>query len=186
MTILLTVVHIIVCFILILVILLQAGRGQGLTGASFGSGNVQSLFGTRAADFLTKATSVAAICFLFTCIGLNVIETQKSKSLFEATQKTAPVDIDTIKKALEKVKAEKTQTAATTPAQAGTPAAESAGTTPASSQPAATATTLPGSASPTSGAQPSQMASGEAKKNPPISTGPQTPANSEPRKTSTN
>lgn len=109
MTIFLIAIHVIVCLILILVILLQAGRGQGLTGGSFGSGNVQSLLGTRAADFLTKATSVAAICFLFTCIGLNILETQRSKSLFEVTQKSAPVDIETIKKALEKVKAEKAQ-----------------------------------------------------------------------------
>ncbi len=107
MTIFLTLIHVIVCFILILVILLQAGRGQGLTGGGFGSGNVQSLFGTRAADFLTKATSVAAICFLFTCIGLNVLETQRSRSLFDTRRQSAPVDMETIKKALEKVKAQK-------------------------------------------------------------------------------
>jgi len=41
MTVAITVIHVAVCFILISVILLQAGRGQGLTGASFGSGNVQ-------------------------------------------------------------------------------------------------------------------------------------------------
>jgi preprotein translocase subunit SecG len=107
MTLILTALHIIVCFTLILVILLQAGRGQGLSSPSFGSGNVQSLLGTRAADFLTKATSVAAILFLLTCIGLNVIETRRSKSLLEVGRdQAAPVDIDAIKKALEKVKAE--------------------------------------------------------------------------------
>lgn len=99
-----TTLHILVCFVLIFVILVQGGRGQGMTGAQFGSGNVQSLFGTRAADFLTKATSVSAICFLFTCIGLNIIEARKSKSLLEASRPTAPVDVEAIKKALEKVK----------------------------------------------------------------------------------
>lgn len=106
MMILLITVHVIVCLILILVILLQAGRGQGLAGPSFASGNVQSLFGTRAADFLTKATSVAAIFFLFTCIGLDIIESRKSRSLLEGVQRPAPIDMETIKKALEKAKSD--------------------------------------------------------------------------------
>ena len=104
MIILLISVHVVVCLILILVILLQAGRGQGLAGPSFSSGNVQSLLGTRAADFLTKATSVAAICFLFTCIGLDIIESRKSRSLLEGMRRPAPIDMETIKKALEQVK----------------------------------------------------------------------------------
>lgn len=103
MNILVVCLHIIVCFVLIIVILLQAGRGQGLTGASFG-GNVQSLFGTKASSFLTKATSVCAILFLFTCIGLNVLEVQKSRSLYKAPNAQAPLDVDQIKKALEQAK----------------------------------------------------------------------------------
>lgn len=105
MTLFLTLLHILVCFVLIVVILIQGGRGQGLTGPSFGSGNVQSLFGTRAADFITKATSVSAICFLFTCIGLNYIETQKSRSLLDIPRRTQSIDVDAVKKALEKIKA---------------------------------------------------------------------------------
>ena len=103
MNILVICIHVIVCFVLIIVILLQAGRGQGLTGASFG-GNVQSLFGTKASSFLTKATSVCAILFLFTCIGLNIIEIQKSRSLFKSPGAQAPLDVDQIKKALAKIK----------------------------------------------------------------------------------
>ncbi|HOW58855.1 MAG TPA: preprotein translocase subunit SecG [Candidatus Omnitrophota bacterium] len=103
MTTLVVCIHVIVCLVLIIVILLQAGRGQGLTGASFG-GNVQSLFGTKASSFLTKATTVSAILFLFTCIGLNIIDIQKSKSLFKVPSNQAPLDVDQIKKALEKIK----------------------------------------------------------------------------------
>ncbi len=106
MTIFLTIIHVIVCFVLILVILLQAGRGQGLGGATFGSGNVQSLFGTRAGDFLTKATTVSAICFILTCIGLDFLEVQRSRSLMEVSQKSAPVNLEQIREALEKVKGE--------------------------------------------------------------------------------
>jgi preprotein translocase subunit SecG len=113
MNILVICIHVIVCLVLIIVILLQAGRGQGLTGASFG-GNVQSLLGTKASSFLTKATSVCAILFLFTCIGLNVLEVQKSRSLFKTPKSQAPLDVEQIKKTLEKIK--KTEKAGTTTA----------------------------------------------------------------------
>lgn len=106
MSVLLTIIHVIVCFVLILAILLQAGRGQGLTGPSFASGNVQSLFGTQAGDFLTKATSVSAICFLLTSIGLGYYESKRSKSLLNFNQQASQMDLDAIKKALERVKSE--------------------------------------------------------------------------------
>lgn len=107
MSILLVVLHVMICFVLIAVILLQAGRGQGLTGSSFTGGGVQSLFGTRTADFLTKATTVSAILFLFTCIGLDILETQRSRSLFEEKRPAVPVDVRQIQKVLEKIKEEK-------------------------------------------------------------------------------
>lgn len=155
MIILLIVVHVIVCLILILVILLQAGRGQGLTGPSFASGNVQSLFGTRAGDFLTKATSVAAICFLFTCIGLDVIESRKSRSLLEGMRRPAPVDMETIKKALEQAKS---KAAEKTP-----PPAPSA--VPLKAEPAVAS--APGAvAAPAAAAVPASKATGEQPKKP--------------------
>jgi preprotein translocase subunit SecG len=125
MNILVVCIHVVVCLVLIIVILLQAGRGQGLTGASFGGGNVQSLFGTKASSFLTKATSVCAILFLFTCIGLNILEVQKSRSLFKTPQSKAPLDVEQIKKTLEKMKqADKTGAAAK--AKAAIPSKEEA------------------------------------------------------------
>ena len=134
MNILVICVHVIVCFVLIIVILLQAGRGQGLTGGSFGGGNVQSLFGTKASSFLTKATSVCAILFLFTCIGLTILQAQKNRSLFKAPNTQAPLDVEQIKKALAKIKktdktgtATFTQTAAN--AKTDVAAAATAGTT---------------------------------------------------------
>ena len=128
MNILVVSIHIIVCLVLIIVILLQAGRGQGLTGGSFGGGNVQSLFGTKASSFLTKATSVCAILFLFTCIGLNILEVQKSRSLFKSPGAQAPLDVEQIKKALEKIKKTDKTGAATTTAIPTTDATKAAET----------------------------------------------------------
>lgn len=129
MTTVLTILHIIFCFTLIAVILLQAGRGQGLAGPAFGGGNVQSLFGTQAADFMTKATTVAAICFLLTSIGLDIIEVRKSKSLLDVGRNSAStLDVDTIKKAIEKIEEEKATTDALDGAGAAASNVESAAT----------------------------------------------------------
>lgn len=79
---LLIVVHVIVSIVLILVILLQAGRGGGLSEA-FGMSSTQTFFGTSATKFLQRATSVCAIVFLLTCLGLAAMSTHRSRSLME-------------------------------------------------------------------------------------------------------
>ena len=66
---LVTVVHVAACIILILVILLQAGKGGGM-GAAFGGGS-QTVFGGRGAQtFLGKVTSVCAGIFMLTSLTL--------------------------------------------------------------------------------------------------------------------
>jgi preprotein translocase subunit SecG len=85
MYIFLIVIHIIVCFVLITTILLQAGRGGGLTEA-FGGDSMQSILGTQASDFLKKATEVSAILFLLTSLSLGVISSGKGRSLLGRTQ----------------------------------------------------------------------------------------------------
>jgi len=130
MTTALVILHIICCLLLIVVILIQGGRGQGLTGPSFASGNVQSLFGTRAGDVLTKATSVAAICFLLTCIALDYLEAQKSRSLLEGPRQAAPLDMEKLKEALEKVKRETAAGSGSQPKAPEMPAAGSAAPMP--------------------------------------------------------
>lgn len=72
MTLLLTIIHIIVCLFLIAVVLLQSGKGAEM-GAAFG-GSSQTLFGSRgAASFLSKMTTVAAIVFMVTSLSLAVL-----------------------------------------------------------------------------------------------------------------
>jgi len=99
--------HVIACLSLIAAILLQVGKGHGLSGASFGSEGAQSIFGTKTSQFLGKATTVTAITFIVTCLTLDVIYSRKSKSLFGPTsQQTSQVDVAKLKEVLEQVKAE--------------------------------------------------------------------------------
>ena len=78
---LILVVHIIVSLVLILVILLQAGKGGGLSDA-FG-GTSQQIFGTKSSAFLNRATSVCAVLFLVTCLSLGALSGRARRSLLE-------------------------------------------------------------------------------------------------------
>ncbi len=113
MVILVVVLHVIVSIFLIAVILLQAGRGQGLSWGVFG-GSPQSILGTKTASFLSRVTTGCAILFLFTCLILNIVETRKSRSLITSQQPISKIDFSKIKKALEQAEKSKV-TNATTP-----------------------------------------------------------------------
>jgi preprotein translocase subunit SecG len=68
----LLIVHVIVCFFLIFIVLLQSGKGAEL-GAAFGGSN-QTIFGSRgAATFLNKLTTVAAVVFMITSLLLAIV-----------------------------------------------------------------------------------------------------------------
>jgi len=78
MTILITIVHIIVCFFLIIVVLLQSGK-SGDIAAAFGGMGSQTAFGPRgAATALSKATTWSAIIFMVTSITLSIVATRRS------------------------------------------------------------------------------------------------------------
>ncbi len=81
---LLIVIHVLACLILIAVILLQAGKGGGLAETfGGGGGGFQSLFGTKASTFLTRATAIFAVAFLVTSLSLAILSTKRGKSLLE-------------------------------------------------------------------------------------------------------
>ena len=82
-------VHILACFVLIAVILLQAGRGGGLADTG---GGAQSILGTRGAAFLTKATTAFAILFMLTSLTLAYLSAQQGRSLMEGAGVQAPVE----------------------------------------------------------------------------------------------
>ena len=75
-----TVLHIMVCFALVLIVLLQAGKGAEL-GAAFG-GASQTIFGSAGAmGFLSKLTTVAAVIFMITSLLLAFASSQRASSL---------------------------------------------------------------------------------------------------------
>ncbi len=87
---LITTVHVLVCIILCLVVLLQSGKGADIAGA-FGGGGSQTAFGSRGpASFLSKMTTVAAIVFMLTCLGLSMITTRREATSVMDTAKGAP------------------------------------------------------------------------------------------------
>jgi len=66
-------IHLIVCLGLVGVILLQSGKGGGLTGGTFG-GATQTVFGGRGAtDFITRATIGLGVAFFLTSISLALM-----------------------------------------------------------------------------------------------------------------
>ena len=84
------VVHILVCVALILIVLLQAGKGAEM-GAAFG-GASQTIFGSAGAmGFLSKLTTVAAIIFMVTSLLLTFSTTRKVSTIMkERPAPTAP------------------------------------------------------------------------------------------------
>jgi len=77
-TVLITIVHVIVCLFLIAVVLLQSGKSGDLA-AAFGGQGSQTAFGPRgAATVLTKATTWSAIIFMVTSITLSIFASRRT------------------------------------------------------------------------------------------------------------
>jgi preprotein translocase subunit SecG len=80
MVVLLTVLHVIFCLFLILVILLQTGKGAGM-GVAFG-GASSTVFGPRGAgSFIGKATAIVAALFMITSLLLAWASSSKSTGI---------------------------------------------------------------------------------------------------------
>jgi|SRR5579871_935570 len=80
MTIVLTIIHVLVCFFLVIVVLLQSGKAADLAGAFGGMGS-QTAFGPRgSATVLSKATTIAAAVFMVTSLSLAIYATRSAAS----------------------------------------------------------------------------------------------------------
>ncbi|MGC8926481.1 MAG: preprotein translocase subunit SecG [Myxococcota bacterium] len=85
---LITIVHVLVGIFLILVVLLQGGKGAGL-GAAFG-GSSQTVFGASGAtSFLAKMTAIAAALFVITSISLSYFSSKSDSALAKYSTKKA-------------------------------------------------------------------------------------------------
>ncbi len=95
MTAFIVTIHVIVSIALILIVLLQTGKGADM-GAVFGGAGSQALFGTTgAATFLGKMTTVAAVVFMITSLSLAYLSKSGGDSVVTgikpaATEQAAP------------------------------------------------------------------------------------------------
>jgi preprotein translocase subunit SecG len=90
MIILLTIIHVLVCFFLVVVVLLQSGKAADLAGAFGGMGS-QTAFGPRgAATILTRATTIAAGLFMLTSLVLSINASRMGKTGSTVLEGVAP------------------------------------------------------------------------------------------------
>ena len=136
MDILFTIIHILACLVLIIVVLLQKGKGADLAGAFGGGGSQQALGVRSASQFIHKITIAAAVFFMITSWSLGAFYSG-GKSLSEEIESagaeaaaTAPEEAKPEEnKADEAVAGEATEEAPATteeekPAEEDTPEAE--------------------------------------------------------------
>ena len=87
-----TVVHLVVAIAIVVLVLLQQGKGADM-GAAFGGGSSNSVFGSRgSATFLSRVTGGLAAVFFITGLSLAYIYTQQS---------AAPTSVMTTESGLE-------------------------------------------------------------------------------------
>ena len=74
------VLHILAAIGIVVLVLLQHGKGADM-GAAFGSGSAGSLFGSAgAANFLSRTTAILAAVFFATSLGLTYFMSSPAKS----------------------------------------------------------------------------------------------------------
>ena len=83
-------IHVIVSLVLIAVILLQAGRGGGLS-ETFGGSSTQTILGTKTSVFLKRATAASAIIYILTCLTLGVMTSHRGRSLVASGAMKTPL-----------------------------------------------------------------------------------------------
>ncbi len=125
---LLIILHVIVCLFLVIIVLLQHGKGADI-GATFGGGGSNTLFGTEGpVPLMNKITTAAAVIFMLTSVTLAYFSSHTSSGSVMDQLKKQPTAVEKTVKKTDKV----TPAPAEKPApQAVTPAAAEQKTTPA-------------------------------------------------------
>ncbi|RKY37111.1 MAG: preprotein translocase subunit SecG [Candidatus Omnitrophota bacterium] len=83
MYIFLLIIHIIVALFLVFIILIQSGKGEGLSDVFGGGSSQTTIFGTRTGNFLTKATTASAIIFMVTSLSLAFVARNQGTSVVQ-------------------------------------------------------------------------------------------------------
>ena len=163
----LIVLHVVVCTFLVLVVLLQAGKGGGI-GIAFGGGGSQTVFGSSGAgNFLTRMTAICATIFFLNSLGLAYVSSRSDSSRLQklaeqkaATKKSEDAaknkvisDVEKAREALKKTETDKAAGTTTAPETATAPAG--------AASPEAAKGTMP---APTGAAAPAAKTTPEAEK----------------------
>ena len=91
MTVLLVILYVLVCIFLILVVLLQQGKGADLAGA-FGGGGSQASFGPRSGtNIMHRLTTVSFVLFVVLSLTLAILSGKRHASVMEQVSTAPPV-----------------------------------------------------------------------------------------------
>ena len=85
-----TALYVLVCFVLMLVILLQQGKGGDIASA-FGGGGSQAAFGARSgATVLSRATAIGGVLFIVGALVLGILGLRGPSSVVGGRAPQAP------------------------------------------------------------------------------------------------
>ncbi|HNV23479.1 MAG TPA: preprotein translocase subunit SecG [Candidatus Omnitrophota bacterium] len=115
-----TFIHVIVSVLLITVVLMQSGRGGGLTEA-FSS--AENFFGAKTNEVLIKGTTILATIFIITCLSLAYFSSKRDQSLMAnvAAKQKQSQSLDQMAQPLSEEKTETQDTTASLPIEEPAP-----------------------------------------------------------------
>ena len=92
MSVLLVILYVLVCLFLIMVVLLQQGKGADLAGA-FGGGGSQTSFGPRSTtNIMHRMTTGAFVLFVVLCLALAILSGKQRTSVMEDVAQPVPIE----------------------------------------------------------------------------------------------